>query len=152
MVRFLRTAVSPRSRVAERVQTVLSRRIAAAAEGKAGIDQASEVPASVRSDRPPKDRLRDEMYWRKATARMATDAIIQTTDQNTAGMPVALAMFKASVGTFAVNGVEKRTPFSNPAKRSARIARPKGSPGKLPLARRQIARPQRDRQTRALRQ
>src|SRR5580765_6839948 len=93
-----------------------SRRIGSAADGKAGIDQASEFPASDRSGNVVRDRCRLETYWRKATARIRTDATIQITDQNSAGIPVALAMFKASVGTVVAKGVDRKKTFFRSSK------------------------------------
>ena len=41
------------------------------------------------------------------TARIPMAIAIQATDQNNAGIPVAFAMFTASVGTFGPNGEER---------------------------------------------
>src|ERR1041385_5121757 len=61
-----------------------------------------------KSDVGPSDERREPTYWRTATAKIRTEVAIQRTDQNKAGMPVAFAIFRASVGTVVTNGDERK--------------------------------------------
>src|SRR5215471_17685393 len=63
---------------------------------------------SVRPEAAPSDERRDPTYCFTAIARIRTEAAIHRTDQNSAGIPVALAMLSASVGTVAANGEERK--------------------------------------------
>src|SRR5581483_1344498 len=84
------------------------------AEGRAGIDHMSAVRSSVKSDGPANERLCDEVYCFTATTRINTEITIHSAAQNIAGMPVAFAIFKASVGTVAANGEDrKKTVFKS---------------------------------------
>src|SRR5581483_4824336 len=84
------------------------------AEGRAGIDHMSAVRSSVKSDGPANERLCDEVYCFTATTRINTEITIHSAAQNIAGMPVAFAIFKASVGTVAANSpTDSSTPATS---------------------------------------
>src|SRR5262249_26979348 len=72
-------------------------------------DHISPVPPREKSGTAAKDFCRDAMYCRTATARIRTEVAIQMTAQKRAGIPVALAMFTASVGTVAAKGDERKS-------------------------------------------
>src|SRR2546423_13317842 len=77
-------------------------------EGSAGMLHASAVRSRARSLTPANDFRCDATYCLSATATIKTDSAIQRTAQNIAGIPVAFAMFSASVGTVAANGEDRK--------------------------------------------
>src|SRR5215510_10868469 len=67
------------------------------------------VPFSrPRSGVAAKARWREATYCFKATIRISTDRAIQSVAQMNAGTPVAFAMFRASVGTVAAKGEDRK--------------------------------------------
>src|SRR2546421_2060080 len=77
-------------------------------EGSAGTLHISAVRSRARSLPPANDFRCDATYCLTATARIKTDSAIQSAAQNIAGIPVAFAIFSASVGTVAANGDDRK--------------------------------------------
>src|SRR5436853_1082431 len=77
-------------------------------DGSAGTLHISAVRSRARSFTPANDFRCDATYCPTATARIKTDSAIQRTAQNIAGIPVAFAMFSASVGTVAAKGDDRK--------------------------------------------
>src|SRR2546423_14393536 len=77
-------------------------------EGSAGMLHASAVRSRARSLAPANDFRCDATYCLTETARIKSDNAIQSTAQNIAGIPVAFAIFSASVGTVAAKGEDRK--------------------------------------------
>src|SRR5437016_631603 len=77
-------------------------------EGSAGMLHISAVRSRARSLPPANDFRCDATYCLTATARIKTESAIQRTAQNIAGIPVAFAIFSASVGTVVANGEDRK--------------------------------------------
>src|SRR5881227_2171406 len=77
-------------------------------EGSAGMLHASAVRSRARSLPPANDFRCDPTYCLTETTRIKTDSAIQSAAQNIAGIPVAFAIFSASVGTVAANGEDRK--------------------------------------------
>src|SRR4051812_30637121 len=72
------------------------------------MEKALEPLLNDKSAVGPSEDRREPTYWRTATARIKTEVAIQRTDQNSAGIPVAFAIFTASVGTVVTNSDERK--------------------------------------------
>src|ERR1041385_7558102 len=69
---------------------------------------ASAGRSRARSLTPANDFRWEATYCLTATARIKTESAIQSTAQNIAGIPVALAIFSASVGTVVAKGEDRK--------------------------------------------
>src|SRR5262245_23953225 len=72
------------------------------------MDHIGDPFSRARSGIPANERRCDATYCLSATTRIRTETVIQSEAQKRAGTPVAFAMFKASVGTVAANGDERK--------------------------------------------